>query len=90
MGAIRNLPCLARTHYFDGGPCGPGLTSLGASPITVLSGQTESAGHFWHPATIAIGHRVMSSPFRRSAAAAYAARALGATSGPQELVRQQE
>jgi hypothetical protein len=31
----------------------------GASPITDFRGQTLKAGHFWQPATIAIGQRVM-------------------------------
>jgi hypothetical protein len=31
----------------------------GASPITDFRGQTLKAGHFLHPATIAIGQRVM-------------------------------
>lgn len=36
---------------------------LGTSPITVLSGHTENTGHFLHPATTAIGHKVMIDPF---------------------------
>jgi hypothetical protein len=36
---------------------------LGASPITVLSGHTENTGHFLHPATTAIGHKVMIDSF---------------------------
>ena len=39
-----------------------GASSLGASPITLLSGHIEKAGHFLQPATIAIGHKVMATP----------------------------
>jgi hypothetical protein len=34
---------------------------LGWSPITVFSGHTLNAGHFWQPATTAMGHSVMTS-----------------------------
>lgn len=27
--------------------------------MTAFKGQTENAGHFWHPTTRAIGHRVI-------------------------------
>ena len=38
---------------------GLAASALGMSPITVFNGQTENAGHFLHPATMAIGQRVM-------------------------------
>jgi hypothetical protein len=34
-------------------------SGLAWSPSTPLSGQMEKAGHFWHPATTAIGQSVM-------------------------------
>jgi hypothetical protein len=34
----------------------------GWSPMTPLSGQILKAGHFWQPATMAIGQMVMGTP----------------------------
>jgi hypothetical protein len=42
--------------------------AFGASPMTDFNGHTEKAGHFWQPATIAIGHSVMVGLLNRSAA----------------------
>lgn len=39
--------------------------ALGASPITSLSGQILKAGHFWQPATTAMGQSVMGIPVER-------------------------
>ena len=36
-----------------------GVGAGGLSPITPLSGQILNAGHFWQPATMAIGQSVM-------------------------------
>jgi hypothetical protein len=50
---------LALADFFDlssGGEAG------GASPSTPLSGQILKAGHFWQPATTAIGQSVMGIP----------------------------
>lgn len=35
---------------------------FGTSPMTVLSGQTENAGHFAHPTASAMGQSVMTAP----------------------------
>ncbi len=37
----------------------------GLSPITPLSGQILKAGHFWQPATMAMGQMVMALPIGR-------------------------
>jgi hypothetical protein len=49
-------------------PLGGGV--LGWSPITDFNGQTLNAGHFWHPATMAIGHSVMICFLKRCTAIA--------------------
>jgi hypothetical protein len=43
------------------------------SPITPLSGQILNAGHFWQPATMAIGQRVMMIPVEMTRDAQYGA-----------------
>jgi hypothetical protein len=50
---------VAAPGYFFFGGFAFGGGELGWSPMTVFSGQTLNAGHFWLPATMAIGHRVM-------------------------------
>ena len=50
-------------NYFFFGSAALASVAFGISPITVFSGQTENAGHFLQPATIAMGHRVMIIPF---------------------------
>ncbi len=47
----------------------------GLSPITPLSGQILNAGHFWQPATMAIGQRVMVIPVEVTRDAQYGAQA---------------
>ena len=42
-----------------GGFCSGFVASGFWSPITLLSGQTEKAGHFLQPATTAMGHSVI-------------------------------
>jgi hypothetical protein len=39
-----------------------GGAAFGTSPSRVLTGQMRKAGHFWQPATMAIGHMVMEIP----------------------------
>ena len=50
---------LMRSYGFQAGELLPAGGLLGWSPSTVFSGQTLKAGHFWHPATTAMGHSVM-------------------------------
>lgn len=61
--AVERVPAGAvAVYFFLDFAClvSPGL---GASPITVLSGHTENTGHFLHPTTTAIGHKVMIDSF---------------------------
>ena len=51
-----------RDHFF-GGSAGLPSTGFGTSPMTVLSGQTENAGHFAHPTASAMGQSIMAAPW---------------------------
>ena len=48
--------------HFPGGSTGLPSTGFGTSPMTVLSGQMENAGHFEHPTASAMGQSVMTAP----------------------------
>ena len=64
-----------RVAYFFFGSAAFASPAFGASPITDLSGHTEKAGHFLHPATIAIGQSVMVVSPRWVCGSGYTARA---------------
>lgn len=62
------------SHYFDfpaedfrdfEGALRSTVDAAGLSPSTPLRGQILKAGHFWHPATMAIGQTVMTIPVSR-------------------------
>ena len=81
--ADRDLPPIGGHRYFfraaaDLRGFAAGFASAtgagGLSPITPLSGQILNAGHFWQPATMAIGQRVMMIPVEVTRDAQYGAR----------------
>lgn len=49
----------AAAYFLSAGGGDDSVSDFGASPRIVFSGQMEKTGHLTQPATIAIGHRVM-------------------------------